>query len=559
MLERLYIKNVALIEQADVEFDSKLNVLSGETGSGKSVILDSINFVLGSKADKSMIRFGTQEAVVKAEFSINEESAAAEVLREFDIEADDKIIISRRLSVDGKGGIKVNGNSVTSSMLKKIAAHLVDVHGQSEHFFLLSENNQLSVIDSLCGQEIVALKKELESLLSKKKEYKSAILALGGSEQERAQRLDLLAYQINEIGSAHIEIGETDRLKAKKRLIDNAEKVITCINAVKEILSSDNGCIDLLATAGKQMSYISDIDEQYAEISDRLDNLSIDANDLNETVSDIADNFSFDEDEARAIEERLNLLKSLTKKYGADEESILSFLDTAKLQYDSLNDAAAELERINKSLKDLDGEIFYVCKKLTEMRKARCTKFCSAVEEQLKSLNIANARFYVEFAPYTQQDITVGSDGADKICFMFSANKGEPPKPLNKVISGGEMSRFMLAVKTQLKGVNGISTYIFDEIDAGISGVTAKTVADKFISISNDTQIIAVSHLPQVCAAASAQYLISKSDINNTKTVTDIKKLNREERVEEIIRLTGSIVTQAARTHAEELLAQFNN
>ncbi|MDE7439281.1 MAG: hypothetical protein K2N23_02065, partial [Clostridia bacterium] len=337
-------------------------------------------------------------------------------------------------------------------MLKKIAAHLVDVHGQSEHFFLLSENNQLSVIDSLCGQEVVALKNELESLLTKKKEYKSRILALGGSEQERAQRLDLLAYQINEIESAHIEIGETDRLKAKKRLIDNAEKVITCINAVKEILSSDNGCIDLLATAGKQMSYISDIDEQYAEISDRLDNLSIDANDLNETVSDIADNFSFDEDEARAIEERLNLLKSLTKKYGADEESILNFLDTAKSQYDSLNDAAAELERINKSLKDLDGEIFCVCEKLTEIRKARCMEFCSAVEEQLKSLNIVNARFYVEFTPYTQQDITVGSDGADKICFMFSANKGEPPKPLNKVISGGEMSRFMLAVKTQLKG-----------------------------------------------------------------------------------------------------------
>lgn len=559
MLERLYIKNVALIEQADVEFDSKLNVLSGETGAGKSVILDSINFVLGSKADKSMIRFGTQESVVKAEFSINEDSAAAEVLREFDIEADDKIIISRRLSVDGKGGIKVNGNSVTSSMLKKIASHLVDVHGQSEHFFLLSENNQLSVIDSLCGQEIVSLKKELESLLAKKKEYKGRILALGGSEQERAQRLDLLAYQINEIEGAHIEIGETERLKAKKRLIDNAEKVITCINAVKEILSSDNGCIDLLATASKQMSYISDIDEQYAEISDRLDNLSIDANDLNETVSDIADNFSFDEDEARTIEERLNLLKSLTKKYGADEESILNFLDTAKSQYDSLNDAAAELERINKCLKDLDGKIFNVCEKLTEMRKARCTKFCSAVEEQLKSLNIVNARFYVEFTPYSQQDISVGSDGADKICFMFSANKGEPPKPLNKVISGGEMSRFMLAVKTQLKGVNGISTYIFDEIDAGISGVTAKTVADKFISISNDTQIIAVSHLPQVCAAASAQYLISKSDINNLKTVTDIKKLNREERVEEIIRLTGSIVTKAARTHAEELLAQFNN
>ena len=311
--------------------------------------------------------------------------------------------------------------------------------------------------------------------------------------------------------------------------------------------------------ASKQMSYVSDVDEQYAEICNRLDNLSIDASDLNETVSDIADNFSFDEDEARAIEDRLSVLKSLTKKYGADEESILSFLDTAKSQYEGLNDAAAELDRINKNLEKLDGEIFGICEKLTQIRKARCGKFCSAVEEQLKSLNIVNARFFVEFTPYSKVDITVNGDGADKICFMFSANKGEPPKPLNKVISGGEMSRFMLAVKTQLKGVNGISTYIFDEIDAGISGVTAKTVAEKFITISIDTQIIAVSHLPQVCAAASTQYLISKSDVNNLKTVTDIKKLTREERVDEIIRLTGSIVTQAARTHAEELLAQFNN
>ena len=559
MLERLYIKNVALIEEADVRFDGKFNVLSGETGSGKSIILDSINFVLGSKADKSMIRYGAFEASVKAEFTIDGDGAAAEILKEFDIEADDVVIISRKFNMDGKGGVKINGNSVTASMLKKIASHLVDVHGQSEHFFLLSENNQLSFIDGLCGEKLVSKKGELSKLLSEKKECLSRISALGGSERERSQRLDLLSYQISEIEGAALSDGELDKLRAKKKFFDNAERIISAIGGISELLSADNGCCDMLSAAHKLSAGIADVGEEYASICDRLDNLLIEANDLSETVSDVADGFSFDEGEARAVEERIALIKGLIKKYGADENSVLSYLQEAKALHDSLNDAAAELEKLNDKIRRLDGNIFNVCRQITEIRKDACKGLCANVENELKTLNIPNAKFFVDFKEYDEENIAVTASGADGICFMFSANKGEPPKPLSKVISGGEMSRFMLAVKTQLEGLNGISTYIFDEIDAGISGVTAKTVADKFVSISKNTQIIAVSHLPQVCAAANAQFLISKSDGKDGKTVTEIKLLDGGERIDEIVRLTGSISTDAARRHAKELLEQFGN
>lgn len=558
MLSNLYIKNVALIEEGDIQFDKKLNILSGETGSGKSVILDSINFVLGSKADKSMIRYGCDEAMVKAEFSTEDNQAVKTLLQDMDIDCDDNtILISRKMSVDGRSSIKINGSSITAGMLKKVASRLVDVHGQSEHFFLLNEANQLSVVDSLCGAKLVELKDELSAKLHNKKECINKIALLGGSEQERAQRLDLLSYQIKEIENAEVKIGEIEELKARKKVLDNAERIIQALGAVKGLLSDDNGCIDLLSTAKRQISSISDVGEEYSTLSDRLENLFIEAEDIGDTLSDLLDNFSFDGQEANFVEERLALYKNLIKKYGADESEILNYLEQAKLKFDALNDAAEELVKLNSQIEKLDREILNICKEITSLRKQACESFCQSVVDELKTLNIPNARFFVAFDEYNSID-AVTLNGADKICFMFSANKGEPPKPLNKVISGGEMSRFMLAVKTILKGINGITTYIFDEIDAGISGETAKSVAQKFIAISRQTQIIAVSHLPQVCAAASSQFLISKSD-KDSKTITNVKKLTREERITELIRLTGSISTQAAKDHADELLKQFNN
>ena len=254
MLHRLHIKNIALISEADIEFDDKLNVLSGETGSGKSVILDSINFVLGSKADKTMIRFGEQEATVRAEFIVDEKSAAAEILRGYDIETDGEIIITRKLSTDGKGAIKLNGNTVTASMLKSLTQHLVDVHGQSEHFFLLNEDNQLKVIDGICGEQVELLKHDLSELIAQKRELKSKISALGGDESERERKLDLLKFQISEIESAEIKVGEFDELRAKQNIIANTEKIFSALNAAHSLLSDDGGSIDGISSS-KHISY----------------------------------------------------------------------------------------------------------------------------------------------------------------------------------------------------------------------------------------------------------------------------------------------------------------
>lgn len=557
MLCRLSIKNVALIDSADITFDGRLNVLSGETGAGKSVILDSINFVLGSKADKSMIRYGENEAVVRAEFSVDPSGPVAKSVEELDIECDGQIIITRRYSLDGKGSIKLNGNAVTAGMLKGITSKLVDVHGQSEHFYLLSETNQLKVIDGLCS-EARPERDKLAELIASKKRTADRIARLGGDDRQRAAQMDFIDYQIKEIESAAVVPGEYDELIAKRNIINNTEKILTSLGSAASLLNSDGGCVDLISSARRAVASVSALSPEYEKIYSRLENLYTEADDIASSITDLADELSFNEREAEIISERIELLRGIMKKYGADEQSVLDFLHEAKQKYEELAGSAELIESLNAELEKTDDEIYRLCVKISEKRKKCAVKFEKAVVEQLKSLNIPEARFVVEFARFDRQTANLNSlNGSDEVKFMFSANKGEPLKPLNKVISGGEMSRFMLAIKTQLKGINGISTYIFDEIDAGISGMTARTVAQKFIDISRDTQIIAVSHLPQVCAASHAQFLIYKTE-ENGKTVTRVKKLNDEEKLDELVRLTGSVSSAAALEHAKQLIAQFD-
>ena len=557
MLERLVIKNIALIDSADIVFGAGLNILSGETGSGKSVILDSLNFVLGSKADKNMIRYGEAEAYVRGEFTVAPQSAAVKALEELDIESDGEIIITRKYSADGKGNIKINGNTVTAGMLKTVSQHLVDVYGQSEHFALLSEANQLSVIDGLCGELAADIKNALSILISEKRECLRRLKQLGGDSAERARRLDLLSYQLKEIDAAELRDGEEEELIAKRRIIENTEKIASAVSGSLGAINGDGGGSDGISAARRLMANVSEYGDDYSSVSDRLDAVLAELQDIADTLSDIADGLEFDEADARRVEDRLDLIRNLKKKYGATVDEILAFRDKAGEEFDLLSDSEAVAEKLTKRLEELDESIFGECVKLTELRKNNAENFCRDVESELKSLNISGARFEVRFDEYDKSSANLTSvNGSDKVKFMFSANKGEPLKPLNKVISGGELSRFMLAIKTCLKDLNGISTYIFDEIDAGISGITARSVAEKFTDIAKNTQIIAVSHLPQICAAGDKNFLISKAE-QNGGTVTSVREIVGDAKIAEIIRLTGGGETEAARQHAAELIAQY--
>ncbi len=557
MLARLTINNVALIERADIQFSEGLNVLSGETGAGKSVILDSVNFVLGAKADRSMIRYGETECMVKAVFYVAETSKAVEVLWEMDIETEGEIIISRKFSDAGKNTIKLNGNTVTAATLRRVTDSLVDVHGQSEHFFLLKESNQLKTLDSVVGEALYLQKASLSELLKRKREAKNQIAMLGGDEQERSRRLDVLSYQLDEIRSVDIQEGEEEELLVKRNKINNLEKIIFALRDAIGALSGDGGSLDCLRIAKRSISTISAFDTTYEEVCERLDTIAGDCEDVADTLSDWSEELYFDENEAQEVESRLDAIRSLKRKYGANKAEIDAYLEKIQAEYDLLSDCEGQYAALSAEIAKIDKKIYAVCKEITALRKQYGEAFCKRVTEELKTLNIASAQFSIEFTPYEATDVDkANSNGLDNVQFLFSANAGEPMKPLGKIISGGEMSRFMLAVKTQLSDVNEISTYIFDEIDAGISGKTAKVVGEKLAKIAKNTQIIAVSHLAQIAVMSDDEFLIEKRE-ENGKTLTNVIALNEDSKLQEIVRLLGGTDNdEFAKKHAQELLEQ---
>ena len=552
MLNQLTIRNVALIDKAEIDFSSGLNILSGETGAGKSVILDSINFVLGAKADKSMIRYGEQFCLVEAYFTDLSDEVKSQ-LCDFDIEDTEEIIIKRRFDIAGNGYIKLNGENVTATMLKKITSLLVDVHGQSEHFILLSKSKQLDCIDQ--SASVDDFKSRLKELCAEIKELDEKLAKLGGNPDERARRIDILNYQISEIRAAELRDGEESELLSLSERIRNAEKITNALSSVYRALSDENGVSDSIIFAEQSIRCVSGLDEKIDSFAERLGSLREEASDIGECVKDYLDSFDLESVDPEEVEKRLEIYRNLKKKYGATIEEIEAYYRAAVSERDDLlksDDAIEELSKVkNKKIADY----YRICGELSSVRKAYSADFSVRVKEKLADLGMPHAEFCVEFAelPSLGELNSYSPNGLDHIEFMFSANAGEPVKPLSKIISGGEMSRFMLALKTQTGSPCG--TYVFDEIDAGISGVTAAVVAKNFAQIAMKKQVIAVSHLPQISAMSDSSFFIEKIETEG-KTFTTVKSLDAEEKVDEIVRLIGgSKNDEISVRHAKNMIA----
>lgn len=559
MLQKLKIKNIALIDECVIDFEKGLNTLTGETGAGKSIIIDSLNFVLGARGDKSLIKSGTDFSKVDAIFYSEDESILT-LLEDVGIEKDNTIIISRTMSLNGKNECRVNGEIVPLSTIKKITAKLVDVFGQNDQQFLLDTKSHLHFLDSFNESKLETDKQKLIFLLSQLSDIKKEIKLLGGDGEERLRNIDILKYQINEIESANLQLCEDDELNERKNLLRNSEKIIERFNEFESLsdghvnlLSNLKGMANILTSLGE---YLKDCDS----LADRLNSAKLEVEDIVYSVKDISSGFEYNENELNLIEERLDLIKGLKRKYGSTIEDVLNYLENSKLDLTKLENATEELDNLNAQKDVCLNEIYLVCNNLTSIRKNLALDFESKIKIQLANLGMKNADFQVDFKEYRQENIesVVSQDGADEIEFLFSANLGEPLKPLVKIISGGEMSRFMLAFKTVINNFVD-KTYVFDEIDTGIGGSVGTVVAKQMSQIADVNQVLCVTHLAQIACFADNMLKISKYEADG-RTYTNVKPLTGEEMIQEITRLIGTNeVSDFAYKHAEELMKEAKN
>lgn len=557
MLRTLTIKNIALIDFAEIDFGAGLNILTGETGAGKSIIIDSLNFVLGERADKSLIRNGETEALVEAEFEkVN--ALTEDILREYDIDFDDGLILSRKMTDDGKNVCRVNGIKVTVSALKNIASSLVDIYGQHENSVLLNSDNHLGILDNFIGDKIAFAKqqyvdayKKFKAIKSKLNEYKKIT--------DADIRSDILQKQLEEIEAANITIGEEQELQKRCDMYENSEEIIRSAHGAYTLLGGDmeNNACDNIYAAVKQLQNIEGYDDNIRDYIERLEQARIEIADVASSVSAISDGTDFDEYEVQRDMDRLHVIHSLEGKYGDTEEDVISYRDKIAAEISDLSDYSFRLEQLGQQYDEALDELEQRGIDLSDVRKSYAKNFEDLVVAELKELGMPNTAFEVDIV--TLNDIqTVANkataDGIDIVEFLISPNLGEPLKPLKKVISGGEMSRFMLAIKKITAQIDGVNVMVFDEIDTGISGKIAQVVANKLYDISAERQVLAVTHLPQLASMADAHFLIQKSS-DDSRTKTSVKLLDGAGSAGEIAKMIDGLgESEFAVLHAEKLM-----
>ena len=556
MLQILNIENVALIDKATLNFHDKLNVISGETGAGKSILLDSLSFVFGGRADKTLIRSGERCMKVEAIFSSISDNQVKFIKENFNIDCQDELFVSRELDVNGKNVCKINGELVPVATVKKICLILVDVHGQSEHLSILDNDYQLKIVDMFSKNSSEYLLK-LEVEIEKYKEIEKQIKDLGGSESEKQNLIDLYSYQIKEIENANIQENEFEELSLEKKEMSQFEKINEHLKNSHETLSKngfEDSAIEKINVATKMMQNIENFGERYKEMAGRLKSCLIELQDISDTLYDFLNNNSFDEERFNYVDNRIDFLKTLFRKYGGSYQSLKDYYNEISLKLDNLINGQAKYEKLVIEKERVLEKIDIIENKLSEERKIYAKILANNLEKELRILGMPNAQIDIKFERIFER---FSSCGYDKIEFMFSANLGFELKPLNKVVSGGEMSRVMLAYKIVLSGVDDIHSIVFDEIDSGLSGNIATVVAEYMARLSQHKQIIAVSHLPQICAMADRNIKVIKTSTDN-KTHSQSKVLNDDELLLEIARLMGASLNEKGIQVSAELKEKSN-
>lgn len=551
MLKFLHIENIAVIETADIEFDSGFNVLTGETGAGKSIIIDSINAALGERTYREMIRSGCEKAVVSALFeNLSEETK--EFLTQQDLSADEdgNLLLTRTISADGRSTFRMNGMPVTAAMMKEITKSLISIHGQHDNQSLLNSDYHYRFIDAVADNKDVF--KEYFAAYERLCDARRRLKKLDTDEDEKMRRTDLLNYQIGELTAAGIKPGEKAGLDELRKRYQNAEAILSALNFANIALSGDDNNIGAAAAVHDSAAQLGSI-EQYCEpakgISERLASVSAELSDIGYEIRSLLSQDNFDPSAQNAVEERLEIINRMLKKYGPSEEDCLKYLEEAKRELDSIENSDAAKERLLSEIAVFEEEIVAAGKALTLSRRQAGDRFAAEICEALARLNMPDAEFLVDISPSIYS-----KTGADKVEFLISANAGEAPRPLAKIASGGELSRIMLAIKSVLSSKDGISTLIFDEIDAGVSGRTAVRVAEKLKQVAESHQVICITHLAQIAAVADNHLLISKS-VENGRTRTAVTKLLGDDRVREVARIiSGGEMTESVYNTAKELI-----
>lgn len=560
MLNLLKIKNIALIEECVIDFKSGLNTLTGETGAGKSIIIDSLNFVLGARGDKSLIKSGAEQARVEAVFETENEEVL-DALRDYGIEPEITIIISRTLNVSGKNECRLNGEIVTLNMLKKVTEKLVDVFGQNDQQFLLDTKRHITFLDAFNPSVLSESKAKLLDKLEKLKNINKEIESIGGDGAERERNIDLIKYQINEIVASDLKVQEEESLSDRRTILLNAEKIAEKFNDLDAYVSGSPSLVSALQGAKGVLEGLSKFIPDVNTLSERFDSAVIEIEDVLDSVSEFKDSVEYSEKELDMIEERLDQIKSLKRKYGNSIGEIFEYLAQANEKLQKLENASAELENLRCKKQDVLKEIFAICETLTKLRVSIALKFENKMKERLHRLGMKNADFKVGFQNgYNVDNIEscVSKIGADNIEFLFSANLGEPLKPLVKIISGGELSRFMLAFKT-VSNADANMTYVFDEIDTGIGGEVGVVVGEQMCLVASKCQVLCVTHLAQIACFADNNLKITKSE-QSGKTYTMVRPLSEQEKVVEVARMVGSAEnSEYATLYAKELISNANN